>query len=396
MVAPRRQPNLKLSVSDFGPIARAEIDLRPLTVFIGPSNTGKSYLAILIYSLHRSFSDRLHGYMPRSGFSATWPSIDKYTSLPDENDIECNRRRLAPVIEWMASARPTAKSRGSMRILSDEIANQVRPLLREGWTWNEMVLQYCFGTSNLARLTRRGIRKSATVALTRPAADFPQGLEPFSYGLSIGKKRIKHCISIPDSTPIPIGGVDDPQLIKAIEHFWSTVNPLLGDMDADYFYEYDLTLRFIAHIVGASLLSPFSNPAYYLPADRTGVMHSHQVVVASIVSGASTAGLIPGVRLPTLSGVLSDFLTQLIRLDTDVNANLNPGAKLADSIETAMLKGFDTQAIGRRRTTLSSITARTVGMMTCRSWDRLPMVSEIAPVVLVSPVCGEARRRSDN
>ena len=48
--------NLKLNVTNFGPIVKAEIDLRPLTVFVGPSNTGKSYLAMLIYALHRSFN----------------------------------------------------------------------------------------------------------------------------------------------------------------------------------------------------------------------------------------------------------------------------------------------------------------------------------------------------
>ena len=47
--------NLKLNVTNFGPIVEAEIDLRPLTVFVGPSNTGKSYLAILIYALHPAF-----------------------------------------------------------------------------------------------------------------------------------------------------------------------------------------------------------------------------------------------------------------------------------------------------------------------------------------------------
>ena len=44
-----------LEVTNFGPIAEARIDLRPLTVFVGPSNTGKSYLAVLIYALHRHF-----------------------------------------------------------------------------------------------------------------------------------------------------------------------------------------------------------------------------------------------------------------------------------------------------------------------------------------------------
>lgn len=49
------QENLNLSVANFGPIAKAEIDLRPLTVFVGPGNTGKSYLTILIYALHKFF-----------------------------------------------------------------------------------------------------------------------------------------------------------------------------------------------------------------------------------------------------------------------------------------------------------------------------------------------------
>ena len=41
------QPEVRVSVQDFGPIAEAPIDLRPLTVFVGPSNTGKTYLATL-------------------------------------------------------------------------------------------------------------------------------------------------------------------------------------------------------------------------------------------------------------------------------------------------------------------------------------------------------------
>jgi len=46
------QPNVRLEVQDFRPLAQASIELRPLTVFVGPSNTGKTYLALLIYALH--------------------------------------------------------------------------------------------------------------------------------------------------------------------------------------------------------------------------------------------------------------------------------------------------------------------------------------------------------
>ena len=57
-MATSQDKNLTLSVKNFGPIYSAEVELRPLTVFVGPSNTGKSYLAILIYALHKFFSPR--------------------------------------------------------------------------------------------------------------------------------------------------------------------------------------------------------------------------------------------------------------------------------------------------------------------------------------------------
>ena len=40
--------NNRLSIKNFGPIKRADIDIAPLTVFIGSNNSGKSYIAKLI------------------------------------------------------------------------------------------------------------------------------------------------------------------------------------------------------------------------------------------------------------------------------------------------------------------------------------------------------------
>ena len=57
MTTTHNPQNLELSVTNLGPIAKAKIDLRPLTVFVGPSNTGKSYMAVLIYALHQFFNN---------------------------------------------------------------------------------------------------------------------------------------------------------------------------------------------------------------------------------------------------------------------------------------------------------------------------------------------------
>ena len=47
-------PDVRIEVQNFGPLADAAVDLHPLTVFVGPSNAGKTYLATLISALHRA------------------------------------------------------------------------------------------------------------------------------------------------------------------------------------------------------------------------------------------------------------------------------------------------------------------------------------------------------
>ena len=65
--------NVHINVKNFGPIEAAEIDLRPLTVFVGESNTGKTYLAALIYALHKHFWGVAQ--FPWAGFIASYFSF---------------------------------------------------------------------------------------------------------------------------------------------------------------------------------------------------------------------------------------------------------------------------------------------------------------------------------
>ena len=46
--------DLKLTLENFGPLRKAEVDLKPMTIFIGPNNSGKSYVAMMFYSLFHS------------------------------------------------------------------------------------------------------------------------------------------------------------------------------------------------------------------------------------------------------------------------------------------------------------------------------------------------------
>ena len=53
----QQHPKVEIAVKNFGPIAEANIDVRPLMVFVGPSNTGKTYFATLIYTLHSIYGE---------------------------------------------------------------------------------------------------------------------------------------------------------------------------------------------------------------------------------------------------------------------------------------------------------------------------------------------------
>ncbi len=41
----------QINFKDFGPVKNAEIEVHPLTVFVGPNNTGKTYVAYFIWNI---------------------------------------------------------------------------------------------------------------------------------------------------------------------------------------------------------------------------------------------------------------------------------------------------------------------------------------------------------
>ena len=80
-----------------------------------------------------------------------------------------------------------------------------------------------------------------------------------------------------------------------------------------------------------------SSKIIYLPAARSGIMQSHRVITSSLVSRSTRAGL-EALEVPTLSGVVADFMQQIILYEEDTS----PDAKMdhiADTLESDVLAG---------------------------------------------------------
>ncbi len=374
----------RLDVSDFGPIAKASVDLRPLTVFIGPSNTGKSYLAILIYALQRFFNGTV--FDAAFGRVAGPVSLYQFLSAGIEPS-ELSEEDTENLFDWIGQ---TIKKAGAKEFpknfhtaLPESIAALIRPLLgtagplshgpREDLLDSE--IKRCFGVNAAGQLTRHRSKASAKVVLRHFVSDTSVRSEPFAYEFTLKGESPTLNSSIPTTTPLRLKVNEN--LLARLKHAMSF---LTFEEDMERALAIKSATDGLLEAVVPYVVGPLAHQrAYYLPADRAGVMHVHRVVVSSLINRAARTGLRLETPMPVLSGVLADFLEQLIELDRRRSGS---NADLAGRLEQEILSG----SIRMRK-------SRTIGYPSFfyqpMGWkDDLPlmntssMVSELAPVVL--------------
>ena len=360
-VAKPEEGFLELEVADFGPIVRAKVELRPLTVFVGPSNTGKSVLAILCYALHRFFSD--HGRVHYGSWADGRIAGDTLARTAGRDaDLAEARGWLEQVLSDWLSEKPNT---GSVP-LPQAAARLVRSALGgpsdRGKRLDDEIAR-CFGVERSGRLARHGTRRGAVTLRYRPAARTQNA--PIEHRFELRAKGTSRLSSsVPAETPLFL----DLDRVLPLE-----INRRVDSADWDDEHLMDALTRATAPgLVGAA-----RRWACYLPAARSGLMDAHRAIVASLVRSASRPAGTPD---PTLSAPTADFLEMLIQLRDQESAD--PwGPKQAARMESSVLGG----AVGFKR----AANGHPAFWWRPAGWDTdLPlarassMVSELAPVVL--------------
>ena len=366
MDTPKETGSLKIEVSDFGPIVNAKVDLRPLTVFVGPSNTGKSYLAILIYALHRFFVQRSLPARVNADGSLTI----SYHTAPDLPDESANALLDFAGAFAEAAAKPTedkvALSRPAAEALRLGFGSRAGVLSEE--------LARCFGVREIRSLVRKG-RSNARVLIRHRIGDS----EAVDHALVLSRKP-ELTIALPPDVSIPMDAEPD-DTFGALLDLIARMSEVASDSNGRQISRGLLFSMFGLGILPAAV-GPLCLPAYYLPADRTGAMHLYKLVARSLIADAASASPGPATATSMLTGVMADFLGQLIEEGTSANSQPPEEQDLGESLEAAILDGSvrieQSPAIG-----VPHFLYRPTGWKDdLELANASSMVSELAPVVL--------------
>lgn len=332
-----------IKINNLGPVKAAEINLSSLVVFIGPNNSGKSFTATVLYSALSQTgvagSARLTSHMRRlrAGQISDDLSADVQSFISD-------------AIELGGS--------DTFRLMSDEIRfffeSRINESLIEYMTSVAEEIVRTTGVGSIGEVRRlvggRARPGSLTISSSKPSWEIELKIKRDSFSIIANKEPSLR------------------EIWQLISHgAWRRLGRRPGTPSI-------LLREFLNELARVCFREvPFHTK--YLPAARTGFLHAQKALAGSLVRRASFAG-IEDLRIPAMSGVVTDFLGEMIELDPIFRGDF---PEEADRLEREVLHG-EIGLTGDKETTQNMVYSTASGEYPLSRTSS--MVSELAPVVL--------------
>lgn len=271
----QQDPNTQIAVENFGPIEKAEIDLRPLTVFVGESNTGKTYLSALIYALQRTFEGISRvPWLPYRVFQLS-RLHDSRLPGPATQALPIETQEI---FEKLQTTGQPFKFSDLPQLVHDGLQSD---LMNSEKFKDE--LRRCFDLESTSELIRFTGNQNNPMKVSLKVSEENQSL--WSFDICDSGSGIAANGFINEN--IRLHSEDRNALREALD---------LRDW------------RELAHV----FVSKAPAKSYYLPAARSGIMQSHGMIASSLVDRATRVGLEQFSEIPPFSGMIADFLKQII------------------------------------------------------------------------------------
>ena len=355
---------LTVSVQDFGPIAQATVNLRPLTIFVGRSNTGKTYLSKLIYAIHKAFFGfpqipfvRSH-YFP---FSFIEP---KDSLTPALKDFQQTNNKHTGIRNHIFD------------IYNDNLPKNKDQILIE--------IAQCLGTTDILTIRRHhSIKKNFKIEASC------QGTSMEIWGLSIGFKKKTVSVNLsfnPDAYEISDSLYEElaSKIEKQVD--LTSSNSEDGLLDYNSFAFGDLILELAYPDSGGH------QDSYFLPANRGGILESHKFVADFWLSQIPSLGLKHSPALQPLPRISVDFIRTMLMTEGHYQTLLGrPAFRGPRSLES-VAKFIEDELIGGKlqANTSTEIAYPVFEYMPSDAKKSLKfdaassMVSELAPIIVIA------------
>lgn len=284
---------MKISVENYGIIAKAEdMDIRPLTVFTGPNNSGKSTLATLIYAYEHSHSTIVNELV-------SWP-----TALLRQSKLQfIDAETITPKIEACLD-----------KTLSGELSAAEWPQYFYKWL-NRAIVHL------LNRGLIREISRCTGVAKGGNGWD-SLVLHGFSLSAILDNEGSKIVFR---KNPEHTEKLVSKQFMDHYAHFKMPSVP--KETCSQLEKEEKAAILLIPVCFHVRALHQDRN-CYYLPAARTGIMQSLLPMMSLSIQNAHSG----------LNGILSDFINDMLRMEAQ-QSPIADVAKIVALMEKKMLKG---------------------------------------------------------
>ncbi|MCK4731682.1 MAG: AAA family ATPase [Methanophagales archaeon] len=310
----RGKIELSLVVKDFGPISRGEIAIKPLTIFIGPNNSGKSYAAMLVHSIFYP-AITLPEHVP---FFYRWHFLTRnldIRKIPVEETSELKRQ-----VNILKEGDELEIPKTFLEKVTDKIFDELY-VKRLG---EEIIRSYASPLSELIRIGKKSFAlkinfNSHGVRLTYQREKLKIEEKP--------KLDLKIKVQVTDKLGRSIGVNREKEKEYSIQ-----IGEGIEKEESDF--RFSRLMNSIFEICASILFENLAVPCYYLPAARSGILQGHKALAASIVKKSPYVG-IERLEIPKFSGVVSDFISSVITLPEEKGAFY----PLAQEFEKKLIKG---------------------------------------------------------
>ncbi len=287
--------DIRLKIKNFALVENADISIKNFTLLVGPNNSGKSYLAMLLYSIEQLLGLLLDQLIPTD-------TLDENNILyPLRNQVWSYKQELAVLgkalvnqdkssqIETLANESPNFFRNG----IEDCISGFLRDYLPE-------LLEGTFGcpVKDLVRANKR----TATVTYVRNS----------KLGLQIKINRDGSFDTTAELLQAPALFFQNTEE-QFFQRFIASRTKIFDPANPAVFF-----VTLFNHWLWAYLddTKSFDNHHYYLPASRSGFVLSQKALFHSLIESTKFSSS-PGTssRLPSLPGPVADFLREITALD---------------------------------------------------------------------------------